>query len=297
MRTTLSLPLVGLIFIGLTIGVAFFQYTMFQSYGGAYVAESVGARYVSPATANPKERILLNIVEEVAIASSLPVPPVFIIPASQINAFAAGLKPENAAIAITEGALNILTRDEIEGVIAHEFGHIYNGDMKISLRLAAMVMGFYFAFWMGLRVLQFSSFSRSSRDDKKNGNVVALAGVILLGAGLITWLAGAILQAMVSRQREYLADACSVQFTRNPNCIVEALKKIEKESRSDMPKEGMAFAHLYFNDRSFFSSIFATHPPLEDRISAIEGKPTSPMSGKKIFSPPLINLNTNYLLS
>jgi heat shock protein HtpX len=266
-------PVVGSLFLIITLAVALFQYSMFSSYGGGYVAESMGGYRINPMTNNPRERQVLNIVEEVALAASLPIPPVYIIPAHQINAFAAGLNPNNSAIAITEGTLDLLNRDEIQGVIAHEFGHIYNGDMVISMRLAAMVMGFFFILYFGLRILQFSGLSaRSSRGDRKGGNPVQIAALLFLLAGAFTWFMGSILKASVSRQREYLADACAVQFTRNPDGIANALRKIMKESTKDMPKEGMAFSHMYLDNHSTLDSLFATHPPLWKRIAAIEGK-------------------------
>lgn len=279
------LPYIGMIFLGITFFVAWAQYMLYSTQGGSYVAESVGAYRIDPRTTHPGERQLLNIVEEMAVAASVPVPAVYILEADQINAFAAGMSSDNAAITITDGALRRLSRDEVQGVIAHEFGHIYNKDMRISLRLAAMVMGFYFAFYLGLRVMQFAGYSddRRSREDGKGGgtNVVALAAIILFVAGAITWLAGTILKAMVSREREYLADACAVQFTRNPSGIANALRKIGKDSVQDMPKDGASISHMYFNDSSFFSQIFATHPPLEDRIAAIEGRTYMPEEWKK----------------
>lgn len=268
-------PIIGPAFLGITFIVAWYNYSMYSFYGGAYVAESVGARLVDPNTDRPKERQLLNIVEEVALACSQPVPAVYIIPAEQINAFAAGLTPDKAVIAVTEGALEILNRDELQGVIAHEFGHINNGDMRIGLQLAAMIMGFFFVLYLGFRVLQFSGMrrgSRSSSDSKGGGNPVMLAAVILLVAGIFTWIAGSILKCTVSRQREYLADASAVQYTRNPSGIANALRKIAKDTVSDMPKEGMAFSHMYLEEHSLFGSLFSTHPPIEKRIAAIEGR-------------------------
>lgn len=278
------LPYIGMVFLGITFLVAWGQYALYSSQGGAYVAESVGAFRIDPRTTDPEARQLLNIVEEIAVAASVPVPAVYVLEADQINAFAAGMNTSNAAITVTDGALRRLNRDELQGVIAHEFGHIFNKDMRISLRLAAMVMGFYFAFFLGLRVLQFAGFSdRRRRDDRGNGggNPIALAAIILFVAGAITWLAGSILKALVSREREYLADACAVQFTRNPNGIANALRKIAKDSVQDMPRDGASISHMYFNDRSFFSDLFATHPPIEKRIAAIEGRTFMPEEWKK----------------
>ena len=271
-----SFPLVGTLFLGITFCVAGFQYTMYRSLGGSYVAESVGARRVDPLSSNPVERQLLNIVEEIAISASLPIPPIYIIPADQINAFAAGLTPETAAIAITAGALKKLNRDEVQGVIAHEFGHIYNGDMGISLRLAAMVMGFFFVLYFALRILQFASLTGRNRSNQKGGNPIVLVALVLMGAGIFTWFAGSLLKAMVSREREYLADACSVQFTRQPDGIANALKKIALDQTQDMPKQGMAYSHMYLDNHSGFAAIFATHPSLKKRIEAILGKTYMP---------------------
>jgi heat shock protein HtpX len=266
-----DIPYVGLGFLALTLGVASFNYMNYLQAGGSYVAEAVGAERVDPYTRHPKERQLMNIVEEISIATSLPIPPVYILDAQEINAFAAGTSPDNAAITVTRGCLNLLNRDELQGVLAHEFGHIYHRDMTIGMRVAAMVMGFFIVTYIGLRLLENSSYSRRN-EERRGGNPIAILAIIFLIAGAVTWFFGSILQAMVSRQREYLADASSVQYTRNPSGIANALRKIAHSQVSDMPRSGQPFAHLYFNEHaSFWSRIFATHPPLEDRIAAIEG--------------------------
>lgn len=288
-----SFPYVGLIFLAVTFGTAGFNYMNYLQFGGSYVAESLNAEPVDLRTRDPKERILLNIVEEVALACSLPMPAVYVLDSREINAFAAGTNPTNAAITVTRGTLDKLNRDELQGVIAHEFGHIYNGDMKISMRLAAMVMGFFIVSYIGLRLLNTSSYSRRDEEDegdRKGGNPLAIAALILIVAGAVTWFFGSILQAMISREREYLADACSVQFTRNPSGIANALKKIAASTLSDMPKSGTPYAHLYFNEhQSFWQSLFATHPPLEERIKAIEGRTYIPeewQNGLPPYLPP-----------
>lgn len=271
-----EIPYVGLGFLFVTFAVAGFNYILYMQSGGSYVAESMGGRQVDPNTHNPKERQLLNIVEEIALATSLPVPPVYLINAKEINAFAAGTSPENAAIAVTLGTLHLLNRDELQGVLAHEFGHIRNADMKIGMRVAAMVMGFFIASYVGLRLIQFSPWGSSSRDseEKRGINPIILVALIFLIIGALMWFFGSILQAMVSRQRELLADASSVQFTRNPEGLANALRKIASKDISDMPRSGKPYAHLYFNEHSsFWSRLFATHPPVEQRIAAIEGKP------------------------
>lgn len=279
------IPLLGLAFLFITFGFAGYNYSMFRMYGGSYVAESAGAYPVDHASRDPRIRQLLNIIEETSIATTLPMPKVYIIPAGEINAFAAGMRPDNAAIAITEGALVELNRDEVQGVIAHEFGHIYNGDMVIGTRLAAMVMGFFFVLYIGMRLMQFGTLSRDE-EGRSRGSPMTAAAMILLAAGALTWLGGAILKAAVSRQREYLADACAVQFTRNPSGIANALRKIAKEPYHDMPRDGRAFSHLYFEDNT---SIFSTHPSIRKRIAAIESgaysaedfNSTDNMMGKK----------------
>lgn len=275
---TQPMPYLGLIFLALTFIVSGFYYLMYKGSGGRFVAESLGGREVTKENAGPREHQLLNIVEEMAVASGQPMPPVFIIESQQINAFAAGIKPDNAAITVTRGAMNLLNRDELQGVVAHEFGHIYNADMKISMRLAAMIMGLVFILYIGMRLLTGSMLFGGRNSNGGRGNILGLVAIVFLVAGSITWLGGAILRSMVSRQREYLADACAVQFTRNPSGIANALRKIASvEQANDMPKSGMAYAHLYFdNHSSFFSSIFATHPPLKKRIEAIEGKTYMP---------------------
>ncbi len=276
---TPPMPYLGLLFLGVTFLVAGFYYLTYNTQGGRFVAESLGGKQVVPTTRDFHEQQLLNVVQEMAVASGQPVPPVFIIEAKEINAFAAGMKPENAAITVTRGTLHALTRDELQGVVAHEFGHIYNADMKISMRLAAMVMGFVFVLYFGIRLLEGSLLFGGGRRRDGGSNSIALVALIFLVAGAITWFAGAILRSMVSRQREYLADACAVQFTRNPEGIANALRKIgAMEAVHDMPKSGMAYAHLYLSNRSFWSHLFATHPPLEKRIAAIEGGKYIPKS-------------------
>jgi heat shock protein HtpX len=264
------IPLLGGAFLIITCGIALVEYSHYKLQGGAYVARSLGARLIDGHTNYLKEKQLLNIVHEIAIASSLPVPPVYILPTDAINAFTAGLTPENAAIAITKGSLDKLTREELQGVIAHEFGHIYNGDIKISMRLAAMVMGFFYALYIGMRLLQFTSQSRERRKKKEN-NPVVIAALLIFVAGALTWIMGSILKAAVSREREYLADACAVQFTRNSAGIIQALIKIERAEDEKMPLKGMAYSHLYFNDKMSLSSLFSTHPPIRKRIVALEG--------------------------
>ncbi len=299
-----AVPYVAIGFLAVTFGVAGFNYMNYLQAGGKYVAESVGAVLVDPYTRNPKERQLMNIVEEIALATSLPVPPVYILDAHEINAFAAGTSYDNAAITVTRGSLERLNRDELQGVIAHEFGHIYNRDMTIGMRVAAMIMGFFIISYIGLRLLQgglyFGGGRRNGNGDdgdgeRRGGNPTLVLALIFLIAGSLTWFFGSILQAMVSRQREYLADASSVQYTRNPLGLINALKKIADSTTTDMPRNGQAFAHLYFNEHtSFWSRLFATHPPIEERIATIQGghyEREPPPFAKSPRTPPTPPLN------
>ncbi|KAF3363076.1 Protease HtpX-like protein [Chlamydiales bacterium STE3] len=263
-----SFPWFALAFCTITFTYAFYNYRMYQQQGGGYVAKSLGARLIQRSNKNVKETTFYNICEEMSVAAALPLPEIYVLDATEINAFAAGLTPHKAAVTVTSGALNLLTRDELQGVIAHEFGHIYNGDMKINLKLAAMVAGFFVVLYCGIRLMRFSSF-RSKRDKGWSRTIIATA---LLIAGSVTWLGGSILRSLVSREREYLADATGVQFTRNPEGLIKALKKISSQDKTDMPAIGQPYAHLYFNNRSLWSNLFATHPSIEKRIAALEGR-------------------------
>lgn len=195
---TQPMPWLGFLFLAVTVFVAGGYYLAYQSQGGKFVAESLGGKRILPTTEDFHEKQLLNIVEEMAVASGQPIPTVYVMESKEINAFAAGMRPDHAVIAVTRGALNFLNRDELQGVVAHEFGHIYNADMKISLRLAAMVMGLVFVIYIGIRLLEGSLIFGRNR---KGNNPVALVALIFLLAGAITWFAGAILRSMVSRQR------------------------------------------------------------------------------------------------
>ena len=245
------------------------------SAGGSVVAESLGGRPVEPDTRDPYERRLLNVVEEMAIASGLPIPEVWIMDhEGGINAFAAGTDPANAVIGVTRGTLERLNRSELQGVVAHEFSHILNGDMKLNMRLMGWIFGLVMISVVGRVLLESLRFLRGSRDSK-NGAAIILA---IVAAGLVLWIVGSVgvlfarmIQAAISRQREFLADASAVQFTRLPDGIAGALKKI-----GGFPEHGRISAaaatearHMFFAG-SAMSSLMATHPPLEKRIKAID---------------------------
>ncbi len=247
--------------------------------GGRAVAELAGGRELAPGTATPAERRLLNIVEEMSIASGVPMPAVYILDDEPgLNAFAAGFTPSDAAVAVTSGALEKLTRDELQGVVAHEFSHILNGDMRLNIRLVGVLFGILMLAMIGrgiLRSLRYTGSGRSSRKGKGGGGiaVIIIAGLVLLIVGYIGYFFGRLIQAAVSRQREFLADAAAVQFTRNPAGIGGALRKIGAYAIGSgiVADSAVQFRHFFFAQAFTGAfSLFATHPPLEQRIRAID---------------------------
>jgi Zn-dependent protease with chaperone function len=240
------------------------------SSGGGGVARALGGRQLDPQTRNPRERQLLNVVEEISLASGVPVPEVYLLDQEQgINAFAAGTSPSNAAIGVTRGCLQSLTRDELQGVIAHEFSHILNGDMRLNMRLIGLIAGILTLTTIGYILMQVRSGSR-----EKGAGQIVLLGLGLLVIGWVGALFARMIQAAISRQREFLADASAVQFTRLPQGLAGALKKIggrEAGSKMDSPHASES-NHLFFSDgmSSSWSSLMATHPPLVERIRALD---------------------------
>ena len=262
------------------------------SKGGEVVARWLGGRLIDSSTSDPQERRLLNVVEEMAIASGTPVPSVFLLEEEKsINAFAAGFTPADAVIGVTRGTLQILSRDELQGVIAHEFSHILNGDMRLNIRLIGVLNGILVIAMIGYVIL---SGTRTSSSRKNGGGAAAILafGAALFVIGYVGVFFGKLIKSAVSRQREFLADASAVQFTRDPDGIAGALKKIgglAHGSRIQNPK-AEEMSHLFFSDgkhgkaspvlsmrnrkppvqtHSAFS-FMATHPPLEMRIQRID---------------------------
>ncbi|MGA0132820.1 MAG: M48 family metallopeptidase [Opitutales bacterium] len=257
------------------------------SSGGGAVARGLGGRLVVGAAADPLERRYLNVVQEMALASGLPVPECYVIDgAAGINAFAAGNSTADAAVGVTRGALESLTRDELQGVIAHEFSHIGNGDMRLNIRLVGTVAGLLTLVQLGYLLVRFGGFTGGGR--KKGGHaLVAVAGLMLVLAGAGGMLFARIIQACVSRQREFLADASAVQFTRNPAGLAGAFRKIAARgaavSAEDGPHDGMVAEarHLFFASMpSFLDALFSTHPPLDERLRRID-----PSSGGDLRLP------------
>ncbi len=250
--------------------------------GGSAVAEMLGGRKVEPSTRDPKERQLVNVVEEISIASGVPVPDIYILDNEEnINAFAAGYGTNDAAVGITRGALEQLNRDEIQGVIAHEFSHIFNGDMRLNIRLIGILNGILIIHIAGMILMRSTMYSGMARRGGGRGQgggnatiAIILFGLALIIIGYIGMVFGRMIQAAISRQREYLADAAAVQYTRNPEGLAGALRKIGQKKHGGKINDGhsMELSHLFFAS-SFHSALdylFATHPPLEKRIKAID---------------------------
>jgi Zn-dependent protease with chaperone function len=269
-------PLLGATAIGATlfiVGASLFR-TASLAAGGSRVASAAGGTLVPADVADPARRRLRNVVEEIAIASGVPVPAIYVLEAeSGINAFAAGYTPGDAAIAVTRGTLDLLDRDELQGVIAHEFSHILNGDMRLNIRLMGILFGIMVLGLIGRMIIRggyHASIVSSRRDRNAPVILVIGAGVAILGA--IGVFFARIIKASVSRQREYLADASAVQFTRQTTGIAGALKKIggyteQSWIRATDPEE---ISHMLFGSGARLSGWFATHPPLAERIRALE---------------------------
>lgn len=243
------------------------------SKGGVAVARMVGARWVKRNSQDPLDRRLLNIVEEMAIASGITVPAVFVMDEEKgINAFAAGYSPNEAAVTVTRGALEHLSRDELQGVIGHEFSHILNGDMRLNVRLLGVIAGIVLIGSVGRFLMAMGrggSYGHRRRGDFR----ILLLGLALWLIGWIGVFFGRVIKAAISREREYLADAASVQFTRNPEGIGGALYKIGQTSGMISNRYAEELSHMYFGASvgKAFLSLFDTHPPIEDRIKRVLG--------------------------
>jgi Zn-dependent protease with chaperone function len=260
----ISLGVCAVIFLGSL-------YKLFQlSGGGRAVAEAMGGRLIALHTTDPDERKILNVVEEMAI-----VPQVYLLEDNAINAFAAGHTPQDAIIGITRGCISMLTREQLQGVIAHEFSHIFHGDMKLNMRLVALLNGILLLGLIGHFLVRSTSnrFALRNSREKFPGGILA-AGVGLIVIGYTGTFFGNLIKSAVSRQREFLADASAVKFTRNPDGIAGALKKIGVNiTGSQLSNDHAAeFSHMYFGQgiSAGFSQLMATHPPLEERIKRIE---------------------------
>ena len=278
------------------VGLAsLYKWSQFRG-GGAVVAEGVGGRRVDPQTTDLHERRLLNVVEEMAIASGVAVPAVYVLDTEAgLNAFAAGLTSSDAVVAVTRGTMEKLSRDELQGVVAHEFSHILNGDMRLNVKLAAIVFGILMIGLIGRGILRGFGRGRVRVRGKGGGGVAVILaiGLAMLVIGYFGFFFGRLIQAAVSRQREFLADASAVQFTRNPGGVAGALRKIGgyalgSHIASDKAGE---IGHFFFAegyDHLLFNGLFATHPPLDTRIRAIDPQ----WDGRYFVPPTLVDVQT-----
>ncbi|MES2071021.1 MAG: M48 family metallopeptidase [Pseudomonadota bacterium] len=272
--------------------------------GGDAVAQMAGGRLVIPSSQNLQERRLLNIVEEMSLASGIACPRVYVLDREEaINAFAAGYHQNEAVVAVTRGALVRLTRDELQGVVGHEFSHIMNGDMRMNIKLIGVLFGIQMLSGFGQELMYWSSRLGSSRSRDDKGPpiqlVLLVVGAVLFAIGYVGIFFGRLIKSAVSRQREFLADASSVQFTRNPDGIGGALRKIggltrvnQCGSRIDSPKAEQ-LSHLFLGAArpNLLSGLFATHPPLEERLRRVYGRHMDFMDADELFEeqdiPPL----------
>ncbi|HHJ34226.1 MAG TPA: hypothetical protein ENJ87_00525 [Gammaproteobacteria bacterium] len=267
----LSAAIIGFICLG-----SLYKLAQLSS-GGSAIAQYLGGVIIPRSSSDPLHKKILNIVEEMAIASGVPVPQVYILNEQGINAFAAGWKTTNAVIGITRGALERLTRDELQGVIAHEFSHIFNGDMRLNIRLIAILHGILMIGLTGRMILRSLRFIRVSRNSKGGGQAILLIvgiGGALAVVGYTGTFFGNWIKSLISRQREYLADASAVRYTRSSEGIANALKKIGGAVYGSRMLAASVdeYSHAYFalGDTAFSWFSFSTHPPLKKRILRID---------------------------
>jgi Zn-dependent protease with chaperone function len=270
--TLVSWVIVASIITVVIIAVGMISKTISLRSGGSAVALSVGAVPVDPTTTDPALRRYVNIVEEMSLASGVPTPRLFVLEREPgINAFAAGYTPADAAITVTGGALRQLNRDELQGVIGHEFSHVLNGDMRLNVRLIGLLNGILLLGLIGLRFFAFGG----GRGDRKGGaNVLIAVAIAMTVLGFVGQFFAGLIKAAVSRQREWLADASAVQFTRQTAGLEGALKKIAGlpvGSALEDTRSAREVSHMLFGEGTkSFSALFATHPPLFDRIHALD---------------------------
>jgi Zn-dependent protease with chaperone function len=256
--------------LGVILAVTVVQ-TLRLGSGGETVARMAGGREVAPGTTDPLERRLLNVVEEMAIASGARVPKVYVLPGEAgVNAFAAGTMPSNAVVAVTRGTLESLNREELQGVIGHEFSHILHGDMRLNLRMMGVLAGIVFLGALGGFLMRGAGRSGGRRD----GTAAVLAvGLGLFVVGYTGLFFARLIKSAVARQREFLADAASVQYTRNPEGLAGALDQVRASGRGTLIANRFAedMSHMYFGDsvRLGLAALYATHPPLEERIRRV----------------------------
>ncbi len=295
--------LAGALTLLLIVGGSLFKIAQLRAGGGAAVAESMGGVRIYPNTTDLTQRRLLNVVEEMAIASGVPVPPVYYLAQEPgINAFAAGYTTSDAVLGVTQGCAEQLTREELQGVMAHEFSHILNGDMRIGIRVMGVLYGILLLGLIGqfiFRAVAYSNTGRSNRNARGSNPtlVIMLIGIALIVLGFVGTFLGNLIKAAISRQREHLADASGVQFTRNPAGLAGALKRIGAlQAGSHMRSPAAANAsHLLFAEGVWKSmaGLWSSHPPLAERIRELDpnwdGKYPAPGSSAGIIASEIAN--------
>jgi heat shock protein HtpX len=249
--------------------------------GGRGLAEQMGARLVQPGSDFAEQRFA-NIVDEMAISSGMKRPTAMVLARDMgINAFATGWDESDAVVAVTRGALDHLSRDELQGLVAHEFSHIMEGDTRLNMRLVGMVFGLELLFRMGQDLAE--------PDIREHRTLATLLGLALMGAGWLGWMAGHALQAAVSRQREFLADARSVQWTRNRDSIGGVLRKVMAQQREGVESRriGSMVQHMLLvgTEEGRLAHWFDSHPPLEERVRRIYGRRMGPLPLSPVGTP------------
>ncbi|MCL2297667.1 MAG: M48 family metalloprotease [Proteobacteria bacterium] len=257
----------ALIIITIIIGAAIVRFLELRDDGGATIAYHLGGEPLPISHSdNPLHQRFRNIAEEMALASRTPIPMLYWLPhENSINAFVAGFTPADAVLAVTRGALERLNRDELQGVVAHEFSHLLNGDMRLNTQISSWIFGIYAVYISGCRILRL----RPS-NDLRGWLLIYLFGITLMVIGFFGKLGGRLLQAAISRQREYLADASAVQFTRQKMGLAGALKKIYADSSLLYTPQAETYNHFFLGEAVKVSSLFATHPPLVERIRTLD---------------------------
>lgn len=289
-------------------GASFFKSLELGGSSGEMIARELGGVAVNPNATEADRRRLVNVVQEMSIASGVPMPKIFILEREKsINAFAAGTRIENAAIAVSRGALDKLTRDELQAVVGHEFSHILNGDMRLNVKLIGWIFGLVVLALVGRILMQSAMLSGSSRSRKNDGGqALVIIGLAVLIIGSISQFFASIIQAAISRHRERLADASATQFTRNPTALANALARIGGDSSILESPHASEYSHFFF--ACGVQSLFATHPPLEERIRALnpawdgkflrsENRKSEPLAGEtpapSVVPWPLAELTKN----
>ncbi len=259
------------VFTLLALGYASLHSLIGYFYGDKIILASFHTRQADPK--NYKEKVLIDVVREMSIAAGMPMAKVYIIPDNSPNAFATGRDPQHSSIAVTQGLLNIMGREELQGVIGHEMGHIRNRDIR-TMTFLAIIFGAIVVISDWLIRITFWGGRGRDRDDKGSGYIVLLA----IALAILSIIVSQIMYFFISRTREYSADAASAEFTRNPLALVSALRKIA-EVHKPVKLASRGTAPLFIinplrrkleNKESFFSNLFATHPPLEARIKRLE---------------------------